>query len=230
MTDDGNDETKGDAPGDGSDVEVWVVDEEAETGEAGAQRQAEKTDPRAEVERLEKELAQVRDQWLRTLADLDNYRKRSEREQRELRRYALFEPLRDLLPVVDNLERALSAGGEVEDLKRGVRLILQQLQDYLRSQGVREIAALGAPFDPSQHDAVSRFEDPGVTAPTVADELQRGYALAERLLRPALVRVAMPLPRPAEPVAGDGDGENGGNGLAGRGGGDPDAGGRGPTT
>ena len=148
----------------------------------------------AEVERLERELAQARDQWLRTVADLDNFRKRSEREHRELRRYALVDPLRDLLSVVDNLERALSAGGPVEDLKRGVELILQQLRDFLRTYGVREIAAQGDPFDPSHHDAVSRFEDPGVAAPTVAEELQRGYTLNERLLRPAMVVVSKPVP------------------------------------
>jgi molecular chaperone GrpE len=181
---------------------------------------------RAEVERLERELAQVRDQWLRTLADLDNFRKRSEREQREMRRYALFEPLRDLLPVVDNLERALAADGPVEDLKRGVELIQQQLRDFLRNQGVQEIAAQGAPFDPSRHDAVSRFEDPGVTSATVAEELQRGYCLAERLLRPALVRVAMPASRPAaeepaaaEPPTGSGEGDAAADAAAGNAGG-----------
>ncbi len=159
---------------------VWVIEDEPPAGTAGAD------------ERLRTELAEVREQWVRTLADLDNYRKRSEREARDLKRYALMEPMRDLVSVVDNLERALSAGGSVDDLKRGVEMILAQLRDLMRSYGVQEIAAKGAPFDPAVHDAVTRFEDPAATAPTVAEELQRGYQIFDRLLRPALVKVAMP--------------------------------------
>ena len=135
----------------------------------------------------------MREQWVRTLADLDNYRKRTEREAREVKRYALMEPMRDLVAVVDNLERALSAGGSVEDLKRGVEMILAQLRELMRSYGVKEIASQGAPFDPAVHDAVSRFEDPGVATPTVAEEMQRGYYIFDRLLRPALVKVALPV-------------------------------------
>ena len=146
----------------------------------------------SELETLKKELSEVREQWVRTLADLDNYRKRTERESRDLKRFALIEPMRDLLGVVDNLERALAAGGSVEDLKLGVRMTLQQLTDVLKSHGLREVSSAGSPFDPSMHDAVARFEDASVSAPTVAEELQRGYVLHDRLLRPALVRVAMP--------------------------------------
>lgn len=147
----------------------------------------------SELEKVQKELAEVREQWVRTLADLDNYRKRTERESRETKRYALVEPMRDLVGVVDNLERALAAGGSVDDLKLGVRMTLQQLVDVLKSHGVRDISAAGTPFDPSMHDAVARFEDASVSAPTVAEELQRGYVLHDRLLRPALVKVAMPV-------------------------------------
>ncbi len=188
--------TAGNPPANGvaeedSDDQVWVIEDGAPTpvGEVAAE-----TVETAETEedRLRAELAEVREQWVRTLADLDNYRKRSEREAREVKRYALMEPMRDLVAVVDNLERALSAGGSVEDLKRGVEMILAQLRDLMRSYGVKEIAAHGAPFDPAVHDAVSRFEDPKVTAPTVAEEMQRGYAIFDRLLRPALVKVAMP--------------------------------------
>jgi molecular chaperone GrpE len=142
--------------------------------------------------RLEREIADLRDRSVRTLADFENFRKRSEREREESKRYALGEPLRDLLEVVDNLELALAAEGSRDDLKLGVELILRQLRDLLRRHGVREIEAAGARFDPMVHEAVSRQEDAAVEAPTVVEELRRGYQLHDRLLRPAMVRVAVP--------------------------------------
>jgi molecular chaperone GrpE len=150
-----------------------------------------------EVERLRREVADLRNRSMRTLADFDNFRKRSERERQEARRYALFEPLREFLDVVDNLDLALSAGGSVEDLKRGVEMILRQMQDLLRRHGVQEIPAAGEPFDPAVHEAVSREEDPAVSAPTVTGELRRGYKMYDRLLRPAMVKVAVPADPPA---------------------------------
>ncbi len=169
---------------------VWVEGEDPVVEE---EPPAAEPEAPADAARLARDLAEVKDLWLRTVADLDNYRKRSEREIREAKRYALFEPMRDLLAVVDNLERALGAGGKVDDLKRGLEMILQQLREILRQYGVKEIEAAGADFDPAVHDAVARFEDPGLTHPKVADQLQRGYLLHERLLRPALVRVAVPV-------------------------------------
>lgn len=145
-----------------------------------------------EIAELRAELAELRDQSMRTLADFDNFRKRTEREQREFKRYALLEPMRDLLAVVDNLERAVAADGSADDLKRGVAMTLGQLKDVMRIHGVAEVPAAGEEFDPNLHDAVSRHEDPAAAVPTVSAELQRGYLLHDRLLRPALVKVAMP--------------------------------------
>lgn len=145
-----------------------------------------------EVERLRREIADLRDRSMRTLADFDNFRKRSERERQEQRRYSLFEPLQEFLGVVDNLELALSAQGSAEDLKQGVEMILRQMRDLLRRHGVREVPAAGAAFDPAVHEAVSREEDPAVQAPTVVAELRRGYQMHDRLLRPAMVKVAVP--------------------------------------
>ncbi len=156
----------------------------------------------AEIATLQAELAELRDRSVRTLADFENYRRRSERERDDLRRYAVADVLRDFLPVVDNLQRALAAGGTVEDLKLGVELTLRQFQDLLRQRGVTEVPAEGVAFDPAVHEAVTREEDAAVTQPTVVGELQRGYTLNGRLLRPALVRVAMP---------GGGQGEGGGS-------------------
>ena len=145
-----------------------------------------------DVIRLEEELADLRDRSIRTLADFDNYRKRAERERAELRRFAAIEPMRDLLEVVDNLERAAAAGGSAKDLKQGVEMILRQLQETLRRHGVSSFESLGQPFDPGLHEAVSRQESPGASEPSVAEELQTGYRLHDRLLRPARVVVAVP--------------------------------------
>lgn len=162
-----------------------------------------------ELETLRREVAELRDRSVRTLADFDNYRKRAEREREELRRYAVIELVRDLVTVVDNLERALAAGGTVEDLKLGVEMTLRQLLDLLRREGLREVdAGAGTPFDPAIHDAVSRQDDPDATEPTVTRELQRGYVLRDRLVRPAMVEVAVPAAAAgAARTGGDGAGE-----------------------
>jgi molecular chaperone GrpE len=171
--------------------------------EAGTDRPAGSETPETmETDRLRREIADLRDRSMRTLADFDNFRKRSERERQEARRFAVAEPLRDLLGVVDNLERALAAGGSADDLKTGVALTLRQMQEALRRHGVTEVAAAGAPFDPAVHEAVQREERPDVAAPTVVEEFQRGYLLHDRLLRPAMVKVAVP----AERSAGNGVG------------------------
>lgn len=139
-----------------------------------------------------------REKWLRALADLDNYRKRVERERADERKYRALDVLREVLAIADNLQRALAAGGGADDLKRGVEMIGRQLDALLRDFGVHRIPAVGQPFDPTVHDAVSRHEDPEVEEPTVSEELQAGYRMHDRLLRPAMVSVAMPAP------AGDG--------------------------
>jgi molecular chaperone GrpE len=180
-----------------------------EQTESGAADPAPSTAAAADdVGRLRREIADLRDRSMRTLADFDNFRKRSERERQEARRSAVAEPLRDVLGVVDNLERALAAGGSAEDVKAGVGMILRQLQEVLRRHGVKEVAAAGAAFDPAVHEAVSREERADVQGPTVVEELQRGYLLNDRLLRPAMVKVAIPAERPAGGTVG----AEGGNG------------------
>lgn len=178
-----------------------AVESAEEDREEGLNRQ------REEIDRLERELADLRDRSMRTLADFDNYRKRAERERQELRRYALLEPLRDVLEVVDNLERAASAGGSAEDLKQGVEMIVRQLQDFLRRHGVSTIESRGEVFDPAVHEAVSRRESEAVSEPMVDEEYQRGYRLHDRLLRPARVVVAVP---PEEEPAAARETEDGG--------------------
>lgn len=170
--------------------EAVAAVEEVE-GERQAAASAETTDEE-EVAKLRREIADLRDRSMRTLADFDNFRKRSERERQETRKYALAEPLREFLEIVDNLGLALSAAGSADDLKRGVEMIHRQMQELLRRLGVKEIEALNQPFDPALHEAVQREEDPTVKTATVVGELRRGYMLHDRLLRPTMVKVAVP--------------------------------------
>lgn len=171
--------------------EAVAAVEGVEQGTGTTGMTADETDEE-EVAKLRREIADLRDRSMRTLADFDNFRKRSERERQETRKYALLEPLRDFLEVVDNLGLALSAAGSADDLKRGVEMIHRQMQELLRRLGVQEIEALNQPFDPALHEAVQREEDPTVKTPTVVGELRRGYRLHDRLLRPTMVKVAVP--------------------------------------
>jgi molecular chaperone GrpE len=150
------------------------------------------------------ELDAMREKYLRALADFDNYRKRIERERAETARSAVAEPLRGFLGVVDNLDRALRAGGSLDDLKSGVEMILRQTEDLLKRYGVEEIDAVGQPFDPAIHEAVIRCEDPGAEEQTVSEQFQKGYRYHGRLLRPAMVKVAVP-------KEGDGAGDDEGD-------------------
>jgi len=176
--------------------------------EAGSRQEAPGGDDQDEVSKLRQEIADLRDRSMRTLADFDNFRKRSERERQDLKRYALLEPMRELLTVADNLELALSAQGSAEDLKRGVEMIHRQMRELLRRFGATEIPAVDQPFDPTVHEAVSREERDDVKQPTVVAELRRGYRMHDRLLRPAMVKVAVPAEPAAAPAAAGG-GEEG---------------------
>ncbi len=154
--------------------------------------------------KLRRELAEEQDRYLRLRADFDNFRKRVERDREESSRRQLADVLLDILPVIDNLERAAAAAGTLEDVRGGVEMIHRQFAEALRRFGLAEIPALGLPFDPRLHEAVAREESSDVHAPTVVGEFQRGYWLNDRLLRPALVRVAVP-PESGQEGAPDGD-------------------------
>ena len=142
---------------------------------------------------LAQKLREAEERYLRLRAEFDNFRKRLEREREERERRALAAAFLDLLPVVDNLERAAGAKGSADDLRKGVELVARQLVEILRRFGLTEIPAVGQPFDPRLHEAVAREESAEHALPTVIAELQRGYRLNERLLRPAMVKVAVPV-------------------------------------
>jgi molecular chaperone GrpE len=141
---------------------------------------------------LRKEKDTLQDRLLRTAAEFDNYRKRVDRERRELSDFVAADVLTELLPILENLERALQApaGGDADAYRQGVEMIQRQMLDLLRKRGVKPIEALGADFDPNYHQAVSHDISPDHREGEVIEELRRGYMLGERLLRPAMVKVA----------------------------------------
>jgi molecular chaperone GrpE len=145
-----------------------------------------------DVEALKTERNALQDRLLRTAAEFDNYRKRIDRERREQAESAAASLLVEILPVVDNLERALQApsGPDAAGYRAGVELIHRQLLDTLRKRGVTPIDALGADFDPRIHQAVTQEESEAHRDGEVMEELQRGYMLGDRLLRPSMVKVA----------------------------------------
>ena len=145
-----------------------------------------------QVAALQRERDDLYDRLLRKTAEFDNYRKRLERERREQAERTVVGLLEELLPVVDDFDRALTldAGGESTAYRKGMEIIHSKLHDLLRKQGVRPIDALGADFDPNLHQAVVYDESPGRREGEVIGELQRGYLLGDRLLRPAMVKVA----------------------------------------
>ena len=142
------------------------------------------------LEELRRERDALQDRLLRTAAEFDNYRKRMDRERRELSEYTAGEVIKDLLPTIDNLERALQAAAQDDPLRKGVELIHRQMLDMLRKRGVTPIETLGADFDPNFHQAVIHEESTEHREGEVMEELQRGYVVGDRLLRPAMVKVA----------------------------------------
>jgi molecular chaperone GrpE len=144
------------------------------------------------IEAVTRERDALQDRLLRTAAEFDNYRKRMDRERRDLADFVNAEVLGELLPIVDNFERALQAPatGEAESFKKGIELIHKQLFDLLKKRGVTPITALGADFDPNVHQAVIHEESADHREGEVMQELQRGYKIGDRLLRPAMVKVA----------------------------------------
>jgi molecular chaperone GrpE len=142
---------------------------------------------------LERERDELKDRLLRTAAEFDNYRKRNERERQALHESIAASVVEDLLPLMDDLERALSveaAGEGAEAYRRGVELIHKQLGELLRKRGVEPIDALGADFDPHFHQAVTYEPTEGRREGEIIEEFRRGYMLGDRLLRPSMVKVA----------------------------------------
>ena len=155
----------------------------------------EKAEPAPDpLESAQKEATQNRDRWIRAVADLENYKKRSAQEKSRLLKYRNEELLRDLLVITDNLERALSHCNEEaqsDPLREGVAMTLKMFRDILKKHGVTEITALGETFNPHLHEAIARVPCPEDGRPNqVVQELEKGFMYEDRLLRPAKVVVS----------------------------------------
>ncbi len=143
-----------------------------------------------EAEKLKAERDALLDRLARLQAEFDNARKRAVKEQQEFREFAAADVIKNFLPVLDSFERALKANAAASDFRGGVELIYRQFQDALLKTGVQPIAAVGQPFDPRVHEAVEMVDTTDAPDQQVLEEFQRGYKYKERLLRPAMVRVA----------------------------------------
>jgi molecular chaperone GrpE len=186
--------------GNTGDVELELDHElpPAESDESEAQAEADPATQRtssgdleAELEKARSERAAYLDRAARIQAEFDNYRKRNAREQQDYRDYALADAIKTLLPILDSLDRALKTNAaSLDEYRAGIELIDKQFHDALAKLGVQPVPAQGESFDPNLHQAVQMVDTNEAADNHVIDELQRGYKLKDRLLRPAMVRVA----------------------------------------
>jgi len=170
------------------------MDGELDQGQAGTEAAGGELEAlRAQLAEKDKEIAELKDKYLRTLADNENSRKRVRQQSEESVRIQREAILRDLLPIIDNLERALAASREGTDAKTivdGVEMTVRALIDFLRAQGVTPVQSVGQAFDPNRHEAVDHVASQTHPPNTVVDEFHRGYLIGDRVLRPARVSVA----------------------------------------
>jgi molecular chaperone GrpE len=151
---------------------------------------AEPAGPESELQKLKAERDSMLDRLARAQAEFENARRRAAKEQQDFRDFAMADAIKSLLPVIDNFERALQSKSEAADFRAGVDLIYKQLRDVLTKLGVQLISAKGQQFDPHIHEAIEMVETPDAADHEVLEEWQRGYKYKDRLLRPAMVKVA----------------------------------------
>jgi molecular chaperone GrpE len=190
----------GDKPENGKSVdeEELIFPEEEAGDEADA-------DEPSDLEKAHAERDRMREQLLRIAADFDNFRKRSRKEVEEVRRRAIEDTLREVLPIVDNLERAaeaMSNATEVAAVADGVHMVLRGFEDIANRLGLKRVPGVGNQFDPTCHDAMQQEETDEHAPGTIVSEIVPGYYLGERLLRPAMVVVAKP-PTQTDDQGGD---------------------------
>jgi molecular chaperone GrpE len=158
-----------------------------------------------ELTKLQQATAELKDRLLRTAADFENYKKRAKKETDEAQQRGRESVCKEILPVLDNLERALQHAPEKDPLAVGVRMVEKQLLGALEKFGITRFSAVGQPFDPSLHDAIQQTETSDVPPGSVAMEFAKGYKSGERLIRPAMVAVAKaPASQPAQPDGSEG--------------------------
>jgi molecular chaperone GrpE len=187
--------------GEGAPVEVEVPVGEAAGAEADSLRA--QLDLSQQLGReTQKKLEDVHDRWVRAAADLENYRKRAQKERDEVQKFGVERLVKELLPVMDNLDRALAAAAADDPLVAGVKLVRASFEQALGRHGVKGFSAMGQPFDPARHEALMQVPTAEAAPGTVVLEHARGYTLHERLVRPAMVGVAVAPPQDANQRGG----------------------------
>ena len=143
-----------------------------------------------QISKLKDELEDVKDRHTRLIAEFDNLKKRSAKEREGLYNSIIGDIMSSLLPVIDNLEKATEAESKDEEYKKGIELVLKQFKDVLNANGVKEIEAVGQPFDPELHEAVSMIQDENFGEKVVAQEYRKGYMIGNKVIRHSMVVVA----------------------------------------
>ncbi|MCP3772594.1 nucleotide exchange factor GrpE [Paenibacillus sp. MZ04-78.2] len=173
--------------GDGASTE-GAADTEQATSQSEAQEAV-----HLEVEELKKQAEENHQRFLRAQADFDNFRRRTQKEKEEFAKYASFKLIEQLLPVVDNFDRALAASKDSSDyeaLTKGIDMIFRQLEQVLTSEGLQKMEAVGQPFNPEYHQAIMQVESDEYEEGIVVEEVQAGYLLKDKVIRPAMVKVS----------------------------------------
>jgi molecular chaperone GrpE len=200
-----------DKQGAGPEAEASDSATPSSTSGAGASEEtANGTAPADPLAEAKAEALRFKDQWMRSAADFDNFRKRSRRELEDTRKAGREELLRDLLPVFDNLERAMTSAERATEVKAvadGLKMVLRQFSDTLGRSGITKVPTVGNQFDPGVHEAIQQVETHEHAPGTVVAEVQPGYLQGERLVRAAMVVVAKPKSEQAPVANGDGTGE-----------------------
>ena len=153
--------------------------------------------PQESIKKLETENAELNTKYLRSVADMDNLRKRFVREKSDLQKYGNQKILEDLLPVLDSFEKAMEAQNDANDTSyiEGIKMVLKQLTSVTEKHGLKSFESKGEPFDPNIHQAIQKIDDETVEIERVQEEFQKGYMLNDRLLRAAIVSVSIPTPK-----------------------------------
>jgi len=173
----------------------------ADAASAGEAAPAASVDPLADAR---SEAARMKEQWMRTAADFDNYRKRARRDVEDARKSGREDLLKDLLPVFDNLERAIQSAQratEVKPVAEGLTMVIRQFVDVVARAGIKKVPTTGSPFDPAMHEAIQQVETDEHPPGTVVSEVQAGYVQGERLVRAAMVVVAKPRSSESSPTS-----------------------------
>lgn len=165
------------------------LEKEAKTTDTKKEHNKEK-ELNEQISKLKDELEDIKDRHTRLIAEFDNLKKRSAKERENLYGSIMGDVISSLLPVMDNLEKATEAESKDEEYKKGIELVLKQFKDVLSANGVTEIEAVGQPFDPSIHEAVSSIQDENLGKKIVAQEYRKGYKIGNRVIRHSMVVVA----------------------------------------